>query len=645
MRLIHTRSLKLREFNRSIPPYAILSHTWGTQEVTFQEFRNRSTRKRNRGRRGLAKILATCRQARRQGFEYVWVDSCCIDKRSSTELSEAINSMFKWYQNAHVCYAYLEDVSVGESRPTGWTSGGPPVVSTTTGTVGLGSSRWFTRGWTLQELIAPTKVEFYDTEWNYIGEKHEMASEIRDITGIDTFVIKGSPLEQVCVAKKMSWAAHRETRRKEDIAYSLFGIFGVNMPLVYGEGSKAFLRLQEEILRRSDDQTIFAWRSMRSQKSRQVRGLFANSPREFSNFYDGLPDESNLSVEPSTPSTNDHLVRVWDFQTPQQPIAMTNRGIRITGRIQDLRAHLEPHNTVILILNCCFGGDPRRAAGIYLQRQDNDRYARIRPHEIAVLEREGRHVGEVTLYGLTCTAEIRGHHYDQPWTSSYQIRMELMDSQIFKAEDVEITRKRYEDSFYMEKAAIRPRTLFGTYKLQGFLMTDSSGLLRFFCFDPTARHLNLVLKTYTDYRVVLVYRDFNGPNLVLVALGQRNNQPWMDAVCLTEDDVDEDSSSLLNAMATPASHSSKFKEVLIDDMHGQLRFCFHLKTVEVEGITMSELQINGPWPASFSKYTIHHYRHPLIGLGIWGITVFGLWYVGMVGFGDAPPDGAVIHHH
>ncbi|CAG9988231.1 unnamed protein product [Clonostachys byssicola] len=618
MRLIHTKSLKLREFSRSIPPYAILSHTWGTQEVTFQELKNRPTRKRNREKRnrdngGMAKILATCRQARRQGFEYVWIDSCCIDKSSSTELSEAISSMFKWYQNAHVCYAYLEDVSVGksmsvakpisvgESRPSGWTLGAPPVVSTTTGTVGLGSSRWFTRGWTLQELIAPKKVEFYDTEWNYIGEKHEMASEIRDITGIDKFVIQGSPLEQVSVAKKMSWAAHRETRRKEDIAYCLFGIFGVNMPLVYGEGSKAFLRLQEEILRRSDDQTIFAWRSLESQKSREVRGLFASSPREFSNFYDGLPNESNIRGESSTPSTTDHLVR------------------------------------------CCFGGDPRRAAGIYLQRQDNDRYARIRPHEIAALEREGRHVRDITLYGLTRTDEIRGHHYYQPWTSSYQIRMELMDS--FKAEDVEITRKRYEDSFYMKKAAIKPRTLFGKYTLHGFLMTDSRGLLRFFSFDPTARRLDLVLKTYTDYRIVLVYRDFNGTGLVLVALGQRNGQHWMDAVFLTEKNVKEDSSSLLNAMTTPSSHSSKSKELLIDDIHGQLRLCFGLKTVEVEGIAMSKLQIMGPWPASFLKYTLHYYRYSLIGLVIWGATVLGLWYVGVVGFGDAPPIGAVIHQH
>lgn len=229
------------------------------------------------------------------------INRCCIDKTSSAELSEAINSMFRWYQNAQACYAYLADVS-SDSGP----SQEPSEFS---------KSRWFTRGWTLQELIAPSNVVFYSRDWHILGTKDQLADLLERITRIDCETLRGQDLQFVSVSKKMSWAAHRKTSRVEDIAYSLLGIFDVNMPLLYGEGKKAFLRLQEEILKVSNDQTLFAWgfpqvmatmeslekaarqddqlrrQAAASSNNREVRtlgppilrGLLADSPVEFAN--------------------------------------------------------------------------------------------------------------------------------------------------------------------------------------------------------------------------------------------------------------------------------------------------------------------------------------------------------------------------
>ena len=169
-----------------------------------------------------------------------------IDKRSSAELSEAINSMYTWYANAEVCYAYLSDVSESAAID------------------GAGSecarSRWFTRGWTLQELIAPRSMVFYSANWTKIGEKSNSISPLLSTTtGIDADILTGDrELETASVAKRMSWAARRTTTRTEDLAYSLMGIFSVNMPMLYGEGAKAFISLQEEIMKASDDETLFA---------------------------------------------------------------------------------------------------------------------------------------------------------------------------------------------------------------------------------------------------------------------------------------------------------------------------------------------------------------------------------------------------
>ncbi|KAF2167935.1 hypothetical protein M409DRAFT_36518 [Zasmidium cellare ATCC 36951] len=263
MWLLNAHSLALDSVTGSQDvKYAILSHTWGEGEVTFQEvFSGKASKKK-----GYQKVVNTCRQALKDGIDRVWIDTCCINKESSAELTESINSMWRWYCDAEICYAYLEDANAH-------------------GHDALARSRWFTRGWTLQELIAPTKVIFYNGVWQELGRRDTLLRTLWHITKIDPSVlVDRKKLSGVVVARKMSWAAHRATTRLEDRAYSLLGIFGVNMPLLYGEGERAFIRLQEEIIKTSTDHSIFAWSSLnpRPHDDDELDLLFAKSPRDFS---------------------------------------------------------------------------------------------------------------------------------------------------------------------------------------------------------------------------------------------------------------------------------------------------------------------------------------------------------------------------
>jgi len=239
MRLLQSDNdgnLSLTEFFESaIPNYAILSHRWGTDEVTFKDLTD-GTSKSKAG--GYSKIQFCEDQTRRDGLKYYWIDTCCIDKSSSAELSEAINSMFRWYQEAARCYVYLSDVSTRDQKASDactWESA-------------FRASQWFTRGWTLQELLAPRSVEFYSREGNILGNKRTLEQQIHEITGIPTTALRGNPLSQFDVNERFSWAKGRQTTRGEDKAYALFGIFDVQIPLLYGEGEvKAFLRLREAV--------------------------------------------------------------------------------------------------------------------------------------------------------------------------------------------------------------------------------------------------------------------------------------------------------------------------------------------------------------------------------------------------------------
>jgi hypothetical protein len=201
------------------PAFAILSHRWDESELSFQDIKNGI----NIPSAGYSKIAGCCAQAAEDGWQYVWIDSCCIDKSSSAELSEAVNSMFRWYWDAQVCYAYLGDVPGTEDDYYAADST-------------FRHSKWFTRGWTLQGLLAPKAVVFFDQNWVDLGTKRSLAGLVSAITGIkDLF-----GFEEACVAQEMSWAPKRETTRVEDRAYYLMGLFGVNMSLIYGGGRKGF---------------------------------------------------------------------------------------------------------------------------------------------------------------------------------------------------------------------------------------------------------------------------------------------------------------------------------------------------------------------------------------------------------------------
>ena len=192
------------------------------------------------------KIRDACAVAQANGYRYIWIDSCCIDKSSSSELSEAVNSMYKWYGLADVCYAYLADAPPGEDHQARRSR--------------FRRSRWFTRGWTLQELIAPRWVIFLANDWTPIGSKHALDRLVESVTKIDyRALLHLEPLDEFSVTQRLSWAAKRETKREEDRAYSLLGIFDIHMPTLYGEGDRAFRRVQEQIMQRIPDESLFAW--------------------------------------------------------------------------------------------------------------------------------------------------------------------------------------------------------------------------------------------------------------------------------------------------------------------------------------------------------------------------------------------------
>lgn len=312
---------RLEEFQDEsrAPSYAILSHTWREQEVTHLDLAiPREAAKRN----GWSKLQAFREKALENGYRYVWIDTCCIDKTSSAELAEALNSMYRWYKNSDVCYAYLDDVdNVGDSLRTesetmsqlqrrlsktpknipGTDSAEMmvpkgkaerlfalseestlPEVSPKTSWTTFQSARWFNRGWTLQEMVAPRKLLFFEKSWNFIGTLHEHANGVARITGVDADVLRGDrPVSSYSLAQRMCWAANRQTTRLEDRAYSLLGLFDISLTVIYGEGNRAFQRLQEELLRVHMDASLFAWHSPRTGTCSAESKLFAASPSDF----------------------------------------------------------------------------------------------------------------------------------------------------------------------------------------------------------------------------------------------------------------------------------------------------------------------------------------------------------------------------
>lgn len=278
MRLINIYTHKLEQFfGDKIPPYAILSHCWEDEELSFEEWHEIETNNGNaveniQRKKGYSKIVDACHfakdlpeaQRRNRRLRHLWIDTVCIDKRSSAELSEAINSMFEWYKDSERCLVYMFDVNLTSSRrkitPGTWEASESDTLPVATRQQ-FKESKWFTRGWTLQELLAPLSTIYLSRTWETIGTEANREADVSDASNIPSFILKDRwMLKDVPVAEKMSWASRRTTTRSEDMAYCLMGLFGVNMPLLYGEGSKAFRRLQLEIIKDTHDHSIFLWK-------------------------------------------------------------------------------------------------------------------------------------------------------------------------------------------------------------------------------------------------------------------------------------------------------------------------------------------------------------------------------------------------
>jgi hypothetical protein len=313
MRLLNTSTLELHEFyGKKVPNYAILSHRWEDGEITYKDVK----KLRNLDAPGWTKVRKFCDLAGENDYEYAWIDTCCIDKTSSAELTEAINSMYRWYADSRICYVYLCDVTKIEH---------------------LHRSLWFTRGWTLQELLAPYNVVFISNDWKTVlGDKDSLDEILLEITGIDdiTNVDITNKRNDISIATKMSWAAKRECTRVEDVAYSLLGIFGVNMPLLYGEGEKAFMRLQLEILKYSNDESIFAWgklgyaNNLSDEKDDLARGMLALDPSWFADA---------------------RYVCLKRQDSDRPPYSMTNKGLEFQPL---LISHPQIEHEYLLPLNC-----------------------------------------------------------------------------------------------------------------------------------------------------------------------------------------------------------------------------------------------------------------------------------------------------
>ena len=355
MRLLDTRTFKFEEFvEDDIPPYAILSHTWGTphQELTFRDMIRNPDGFREEQRYGATKIVNTCYLASRQGLAYAWVDTCCIDKSSSAELTEAINSMFRWYEKASICYIHLADV-------------GPE----TDLQEGLKHCRWLTRGWTLQELIAPQECYFFDNKWNNRGRKTELKEMLSALTKVPSPVLAKEKLpKDYPVAQRMSWAARRQTTRREDLAYCLLGLFGIHMPMLYGEGMMAFHRLQEAIIARTDDMTIFAWDP--ADGDPEFVSIFAPSPAAFEGYRE--------------------VVNAAHFHPTE--FSLTNKGVKLVNAVilvpSQRHSFLHGHEYILQLRE---DTTSRQGAGIYLRKINEYLFCRTNRPVVARSQLESVH--------------------------------------------------------------------------------------------------------------------------------------------------------------------------------------------------------------------------------------------------------------
>ncbi|KAF5535575.1 beta transducin [Fusarium napiforme] len=413
MRLLHTKSFELFEDSDvpvPFPSYAILSHTWISpkDEITYRDMKTRTGDIKNGvyKQKGWSKLKDYCHRASKDGWEWAWMDTCCIDKTNPADTQEAINAMFRWYQNAGVCYAHLSDVNFSTTSQilslTENTSPDPSMNSLRTAAKNeFTGAKWFTRGWTLQELLAPHYLIFVDREWRHMGTRESWALEIEKASNIEARHLNAfnpTDFASCSTAMRFSWASGRETTVEEDESYSLLGLFGISLPLIYGEGGRqAFNRLQRQLIHVYHDDSVFAWKSSQSDPKPGV-GILARSVKDF-----------------------------WDASKVKagqygNAYSMTNRGLEITSKYWRQRSNPDG---VIVRLNCKIGSasDAEKETGIYLTHDAAaDVYYRARIHELCDLG----HLNLSDWYEERRREPlfIRADNYLEPATSSAMFAIE-----------------------------------------------------------------------------------------------------------------------------------------------------------------------------------------------------------------------------
>ena len=423
MRLINTETLQLQYFVANVPQYVILSHTWGEDEVLFDDIGQPYASKMA----GYDKIQGCCEQAKKDGFQWAWIDTCCIDKKSSAELSEAINSMYKWYWEAATCYAYLADVVETGGRPD------PCSPETPCNNVSrvFEDSRWFTRGWTLQELLAPAFVEFYSRGWQRLGSRSKLIDPVVRATKIERrYLLDRQSLQTASIATRFSWASLRQTTRAEDMAYCLLGLLNINMPMLYGEGPKAFYRLQLELIKQTNEHTIFAWQQRIDQQHLFASTVLASSPAAF---------EASAYIQ----------AIVSDRPSALRTFEMTNNGLRI-----NLPCVAMNQERVLAIFDCKNERGDR--LGMWLERYDGERVRRLPDSRLTTVKfRDLEDAETLELYadavplidrlqsGFSCELDVNEH----AWSHRAESILVLSNSLWIDPKDVKTGITMKEDAF------------------------------------------------------------------------------------------------------------------------------------------------------------------------------------------------------
>ncbi|KAK8057980.1 HET-domain-containing protein [Apiospora phragmitis] len=348
MRFLNTTTFELEESSQANihdNGYAIFSHRWLAEgEVEFEDLKKHidELRSSTHSLPGVSKIHDACVAARARGFKWLWMDTCCIDKKKSDEYATAINSMFNWYRNAKLCITFMADV---KWRGSNAVSLGKEAFRSEKENE---SSAWFRRGWTLQELMASSHMEFYDMDWKCMGTKKELATALSDVTGIDKRFLTGEQdLSEASIAMKMSWMFGRETGKPEDRAYSLLGLFNVKLHLAYGEGmATAFRRLQEVILASPlMEESLFAWKMPDERAGDQCEAVTARWEPEQWGLLAGSPDWFKDSGDVQVDFDNDAQVRSF---------RMTPKGIEGPFRIKQRKdPELKAWITVLALSVVC----------------------------------------------------------------------------------------------------------------------------------------------------------------------------------------------------------------------------------------------------------------------------------------------------